>query len=212
MGQIPGSAPAAIVVGHSMGCNVAARFAAEHPDRAAVVLLDSGLPLRPDDIDFDDAEEDEPHGLLDRLEATFASVEEYAAYWRNHPALKGAWDEDIEAFLQCDFVEDEDGVRCVVKVKPVAMDIADLMFDGLSGNAVTQVRAPVRLMRAERGLFDDDPLIPLPELDEFLRDNPHVSVEMIPDVNHYTILMGGAYGPRRVAATLTELAVPNRPG
>jgi pimeloyl-ACP methyl ester carboxylesterase len=76
MGQIPGSAPAAIVVGHSMGCNVAARFAAEHPDRAAaVVLLDSGLPLRPDDIDFDDAEEDEPHGLLDRLEATFASVE-----------------------------------------------------------------------------------------------------------------------------------------
>jgi hypothetical protein len=61
-------------------------------------------------------------------------------------------------------------------------------------------------MRAERGLFDDDPTIPLPELEEFLRHHPHVSVEMVPDVNHYTILMGGGHGPRRVAATLAELA------
>src|SRR5262249_33648313 len=36
----------AVVVGHSMGCSVAARFAADHPERTtAVVLLDGGLPL-----------------------------------------------------------------------------------------------------------------------------------------------------------------------
>jgi pimeloyl-ACP methyl ester carboxylesterase len=203
----------AIVVGHSMGCNIAARFAADHPERvAAVVMLDSGLPPRSDDIDLDDGEEGEPPGLLDRLESTCDTVEEYVAYWRNHPALKSAWDEDVEAFLRCDFVEDEDGVRCVVNVKPVAIDIADLMFDGLTGKAVTRVRGPVRLLRAERGLRDDDPVIPLPKLDEFLRDNSHVSVEMIPDVNHYTILMGSGHGPRRVAATLAELAVERLPG
>jgi pimeloyl-ACP methyl ester carboxylesterase len=201
----------AIVVGHSMGCNIAARLAADHPERAAaVVLIDSGLPL-PDEIDLDGAGECEPQGLFDRLHMTFASVEEYAANWRSHPALKSAWDEDIEAFLRCDYVEDEDGVRCVVNATSVASDIADLAFDGQTGNAVTRVRTPVRLMRAERGLFDDDPLIPLSQLDEFLRRNPHVSVEMVPDVNHYTILMGGGHGPRRVATTLTELATGKLP-
>jgi pimeloyl-ACP methyl ester carboxylesterase len=193
-----------------MGCNVAARFAAEHPERtAAVVLLDSGLPPRLDDIDLDGEEEGEEHALFDRLATTFASVEEYEAYWRSHPGLKGAWDEDVEAFLRCDYVEVEDGVRCVVNAKTAVTDLADLMFDGLTGNAVARVRAPVRLMRAEHGLFGDDPLIPLAQLDEFLRDNPHVSVETLPDVNHYTILMGSGHGPRRVAATLAELATEN---
>jgi pimeloyl-ACP methyl ester carboxylesterase len=203
----------AVVVGHSMGSNIAARLAADHPERAAaVVLLDSGLPFRPDDIEFDTAQERELDGLLERFETTYASVEEYAAYWRNHPALKSAWDEDIEAFLHCDYVIVDDGVRCVVNVKSVASDIEDLMFDGVTSEAAARVRAPVRLMRAERGLFDDDPLIPLAELDEFLRHNPHASVEMIPDVNHYTILMGSGHGPRRVAATVTELATGTLPG
>jgi pimeloyl-ACP methyl ester carboxylesterase len=199
----------AIVVGHSMGCNIAARFAAEHPERAAaVVLLDGGLPVLSEDIldDDDDEEEGEPRGLLDRLESTFATVEGYLAYWRRHPALDEAWDEDIDAFVRCDFVEDEYGVRCVVSLTAVVTDIAELTFDGLTRSSVSRVRAPVRLMRAERGLFDDDPVIPLPELETFLRDHPHVSVEMVPDVNHYTIIMGGGHGPRRVAATVAELA------
>jgi pimeloyl-ACP methyl ester carboxylesterase len=203
----------AIVVGHSMGSNIAARFATDHPERtAAVVLVDSGLPFISEDAGPDDAEEGEPRGLLHRLESTFATVEEYVAYWHGHPALDGAWDEDVEAFVRCDYVEDEDGVRCVVKVNAVFADIGDLTFDRLTRTAVTRLRTPVRLMRAERGLFDDDPLIPLPELEEFLRDNPQVSVEMVPGVNHYTIVMGAGHGPRRVAATLAELALGVRPG
>jgi hypothetical protein len=35
----------------------------------------------------------------------------------------------------------------------------------------------------------------------------HIAVETVRDVNHYTMLMGGGHGPRRVAATLAELAV-----
>jgi pimeloyl-ACP methyl ester carboxylesterase len=202
----------AIVVGHSMGCNIAARLAMEHPERvASVVLLDSGLPLHPEDMDLD-GPEGELYGLLDRLMAAFDSVEEYERYWRAHPALKDVWDDDIEAFMRCDYVEDEDGVRCVVNVEPVVSDLEDLAFDGVTADALTQVRVPVRLMRAERGLLDDDPVIPLSQLEAFRRDNPHVSVEMVPDVNHYTILMGGGHGPRRVAAILAELATGNRPG
>jgi pimeloyl-ACP methyl ester carboxylesterase len=197
----------ALVVGHSMGSNIAARFAEHYPERVAgVVLLDSGLPILSEQGAPEDAEEDEPHGLLDRLERTFATVDDYVAYWRSHPALKGAWDEDIEAYVQSDYVEDKDGVHCVVAMAAVLTDLANLTFDGVTQTSVTRLRTPVRLMRAERGLFDDDPLIPMPELQEFLRHNPHVSVEMVPDVNHYTLLMGGGHGPRRVAATLAELA------
>ncbi len=203
----------AIVVGHSMGCYIASRFAADHPERAAaVVLLDGGLPLISENFISDDAEEAEPPGLFDRFDLTFATAEECVAYWRNHPALMSAWDEDIDAFVHCDFVEDEDGVRCVVEQKAVMADITDLLFDGLTRKAVTRLRAPVRLMRAERGMFDGDPLIPLQELNEFRRDYPHLSVETVPDVNHFTVLLGGGHGPRRVAATLAELALENPPG
>jgi pimeloyl-ACP methyl ester carboxylesterase len=198
----------AIVVGHSMGCNIATRFAAEHPERtAAVVLLDGGLPLLVENVVADTVDEGEPPGLFDRFDTTFSTVEEYLAYWRGHPALESAWDEDIDAFVHCDFVEHEHGVSCVVKVNAVMTDIADLMFDGVTWKSVMQVRAPVRLMRAERGMYDDDPLIPIPELEEFLRDHPHVTVEMVPDVNHFTMLIGGGDGPHRIAATVDQLAV-----
>lgn len=196
-----------VVAGHSMGCDVAARFAVDHPERtAAVVLLDGGLPLLSEPEVSAGNGENEPHGLLDRLESKFDTAEEYIEYWRGHPALAGAWDEDIDAYVRCDFVEDEGGVRCVAKLDAVLTDIANLAFDGVTRTAVTRVRPPVQLLRAERGLFGDDPVIPLPELHEFLQHNPHISVEYVPDVNHYTLLMGGGHGPRRVAATLAEVA------
>jgi pimeloyl-ACP methyl ester carboxylesterase len=203
----------AILVGHSMGCNIAARFAADHPERTtAVVLLDGGLPIAPDVDESVDEDAGEPPGIFDRFEAKYATVEEYLAYWRAHPALRGAWDEDVEAFVGRDFVIEENGVRCVAQQKAVLADVEDLMFDGLTWRAVTRLRVPVRLMRAERGLHDDEPVIPLPELAEFLQEHPHVSVEMVDDVNHFTIVLGGGHGPRRVAATLAELAAETLPG
>jgi lipase len=197
----------AVLVGHSMGCNVGARFAADHPDRtAAVVLLDGGLPLLGEaDVSVDEDAE-EPHGLFDRFDLTFETVEEYVGYWRNHPALKKVWDEDIETFCRRDYVVEEDSVRCVVKQKAALTDVQDLLFDGRTFKAVTRLHAPVRLMRAERGMYDDDPLIALHDLEEFLRDHPHVSVELVSDTNHFTLVIGGGHGPRRVAATLVELA------
>jgi lipase len=197
----------AVLVGHSMGCNIAARFAADHPERtAAVVLLDGGLPLLGEaDVSVDEDGE-EPHGLFDRFELTFETVDEYVGYWRNHPALKAVWDEDIETFCRRDYVVEEDRVRCVVNQKAPLTDVHDLLFDGRTFKAVTRLHAPVRLMRAERGMYDDDPLIALPDLEKFLREHPHVSVDLVPDVNHFTLVIGGGHGPRRVAATLVELA------
>jgi pimeloyl-ACP methyl ester carboxylesterase len=197
----------AVVVGHSLGCNIAARFATDHPERtAAVVLLDGGLPIMAGQ-EFGDVEDDdgEPHGIFDRFELRCATVDEYLGYWRQHPALERAWNDDIEAFVGCDFVVDETGVRCVANLDAVLTDVRDLMLDGRTWHAISHTRAPVRLLRAERGMYDDDPLLPLPELAESLRENPHISVEMVDDVNHFTMVLGDGHGPRRVAATLAEL-------
>jgi lipase len=202
----------AILAGHSMGCNIAARFAADHPERtAAVVLLDGGLPIVTDKVGDADEAEDEPPGIFDRFETKYATVEEYLAYWRSHPALAPAWDEDVDAFVARDYVVDQNGVRCVAQQKAVLTDVEDLMLDGVTWKAITRSRAPVRLMRAERGLYDDDPIIPVPALHEFLQENPQVSVDMVADVNHFTMVIGGGHGPRRVAATLAELAVADHP-
>ncbi|MDA0164381.1 alpha/beta hydrolase [Solirubrobacter ginsenosidimutans] len=199
----------AVVVGHSMGCNVAARLAAEHPERvAAVVLLDGGLPLLPDNMmSEDDEQEDESHEIFARFESTYATVDAYMGYWRQHPGLERAWDEDVEAFVRRDFKQDRDGVRCRAHLEAVRKDVADIMLDGRTWTAITRVSAPVRVLRAERGFYDDDPVIPLEPLDKFVRDHPHVSVEVVSDVNHFTLVIGGGHGPRRVAATLAAMAL-----
>jgi lipase len=200
----------AVVVGHSMGCSIASRFAADHPARAAaVVLLDGGLPLLPENIMSDEDTDGEAHGILDRFEARFATVDDYMAFWREHAGVRDAWDEDIEAFARRDFVVAPDGVRCAARLESVRTDVTDLMTDGVTWRSVERVRAPVRVMRAERGMYDDDPLIPRAELAEYLPEHPHVSAELVSGVNHFTLVLGEGHGPRRVAATLAGLA-PSR--
>ena len=203
----------AILAGWSMGCSFASRFALEHPDRiAAIVLFDGGLPMVTErELPDPDPDEDEPPSLFDRFELNCATVEEYLEYWRSHPALANFWDADIEAFVNSDYIQDEKGVHCVANLDALLTDVQDLIFDGRTWDSVSDAGVPIRLMRAERGMFDDDPLMPQPELEEFLRENPHVSVETVPGVNHFTIILGGGDAPRQVAATLAELAAETSP-
>jgi lipase len=195
-------APSAILMGHSMGAYIVARLAAENPERAAgVVMLDAGLPFpRPDD----------PGEMLDsavanaimRLGITFASADQYVEGWRAHPAFAHAWDDDIEAYARYDLVEDGRLARCVASAEAVRADSKDIVLDDVTRTAFDQVRAPVHLLRAERGLFDDDPLIPADDLHAFAAAHPSVRVEEVADVNHYTLIMGNSPGPSRVAAAI----------
>jgi pimeloyl-ACP methyl ester carboxylesterase len=195
-------AQSAVLVGHSMGAYVVARLAAEHPERAAaVVLLDAGLPFpRPDD----------PTEMLDsavgnsvmRLAITFPSAEQYVQGWRAHPAFAHAWDEDIAAYARYDLVEDDHVARCAASAAAVRTDSTEMVLDDANRTALDRVRAPVQVLRAERGLFDDDPLIPADTLQAFAAAHPSVRVEDVADVNHYTLVMGHSPGPHRVVAAI----------
>ena len=79
-----------------------------------------------------------------------------------------------------------------------------MVLDDANRTALDRVHVPVRLLRAERGLFDDEPLIPEDALRAFAASHPSVRVEAVPDVNHYTLLLGDSPGPARTAAAIRQ--------
>jgi lipase len=197
-------APPAVLVGHSMGAYVVERLAADYPERAAaLVLLDAGLPFpRPDDAGMmlDSA----VANAVMRLTITFPSADQYVEGWRAHPAFAHAWDDDLEAYARYDLVDDGRVARCSASAAAVRTDSRDMVLDDATRTAADRVRAPMRLLRAERGLFDDDPLIPVDALRAFAAKRPSVRIEPVADVNHYTLVMGGGPGPRKVVAAIEE--------
>lgn len=196
-------APPAVLVGHSMGAYVLARLAAEYPERVArLVLLDAGLPL-PRPADAESMLQSVLANSVMRLSITFASVEHYVEGWRAHPAFAHNWNEDVEAYARYDVVADGNVARCGASAQAVLADSREMVLDDATRTALERVRAPVHLLRAERGLFDDDhPLIAAAPLRAFAASHPAVRVEAVADVNHYTLVMGDGPGPDRVVAAV----------
>jgi lipase len=196
----------AVFAGHSMGAYVAVRAAAEHPDRVtALVLLDGGVPLPPPDDEDPEAVLAKLVGpAIARLHATYATREDYIAQWRAHPALAGAWNDDLELYAGYDLAGEAGAMRCVVSEAAVRADSADLLHDDAGGAALARVRAPVYLVRAARGFRDepDSPFIPLEALEAFAAAHPAAHVATVEGVNHYTLTLGEGPGPATVAGAI----------
>ena len=127
---------------------------------------------------------------LDRLRLTFESVGAYLDYWRRHPAFAADWNAWIEDAFAYDLEGDppslhsgvrEAAVLADAQTQLVADDVARAL-DDLRHPAVL-LRAPAGLMGAPPGLYTDDWLAP------WLRRLPTLRDVLIPDVNHYTILL-----------------------
>ena len=195
--------PQAVLVGHSMGAFVVARLAAERPERAgAVVLVDGGLSLPSrTDVDPDQTLDALLGPAIARLRMTFASAQEYMAFWQAHPAFAGRWTEDVEAYVRADLAGEPGALRSVVSEAAVRADGTEILRDEATLSALGRVRAPLRLLRAPRGLLDDEnPLISRAMLDAFAAAHPGAVVEEVPGVNHYTITLGA--GAATVAAAI----------
>jgi len=196
----------AVLVGHSMGAYAIARFAADHPERAAaVVLVDGGMPYADaPDGDPDAVVEQVAAPLTERLHKTFASVDEYADYWAVHPAFRYAWDDDVEAYARYDVDGELGSMRSVVSEPGVRIDLREFLFDEATRMALDRVRAPIHVVRAARGLFDepDKPLIAADFLSDFAAKRLDASVECVPKANHYTIVLGTGDGPLVVAGAI----------
>jgi lipase len=197
-------APSAVMMGHSSGAYVVQRLAGEHPERAAaVLLLDSGLPFSGDGVS------DDILGLP--LAMTFPSKDWAVQVWRSHPAMAEDWDQDFEAYVRYNLAERGGSVGLGASAEAVRTDLCEMADDDANRAALERVRAPVHLLRAERGVFDDDPVIPDETLREFAAAYPSVRIEEVPGTNHYTIVLGPGPGAYRVAAAIERLCGARSP-
>jgi len=197
----------ALLVGHSMGGFVSVVMAHRHPDRVAgVVLVDGGLPL-----DLGAAAELPVDQLItavigpaaERLRMTFASKDAYFDYWRQHPALTGAWGPYVEEYLEHDLVGEPPELRPSCLIEALHGDTeSQLQRDDVS-HALDGLRHSTVLLRAPRGIFDADPLYSRDWAEQWEAKLPSLRLHDLDDVNHYTVLLAQR-GAAQVAAVVRE--------
>lgn len=181
----------AAVAGHSMGAFVAVRFAERFRDRTErLVLIDGGLPIPwPEGIPADQVPAVVLGPALERLRRTFASPEEYEAFWRQHPAIGPWWNDTFAGYVAYDLVGDAPLLRSSVSEEAVSVNALELYGDGGYTEALEALRLPIDVIRAPRGLLDGPPLYPPAVVDEWRARLPRMRIHETDDLNHYTILM-----------------------
>ncbi|GAA4635582.1 hypothetical protein GCM10023196_081670 [Actinoallomurus vinaceus] len=185
-----GAGPGSVLTGHSMGAYVAALLAARR-DFARVVLVDGGLPLPvPPGVDPDTVLEASLGPAIARLSRTFPSVRAYLDFFHEHPALRQAWNSDIEDYVRYDATGPEGAVRARAREEAVRVDGRWLLTEAARiGEALGRIDSPLSLIRAPRGLLDQPTgMLPDELAAQWTARLPGLADEVIEDCNHYTIL------------------------
>lgn len=193
------------LTGHSMGAYVALMAAAGRPDLFdRVLLVDGGLPLPvPADFDPDAVLEATLGPAIARLAMTFPDVDAYVDFFRAHPSFGPYWNADLEAYVRADVTGPAGAVRARAREEAVRTDGRDLLTatDPLARD-LHRLDVPTLLLYAPRNLMDAEPgLQPADVVAHWADEAPALRTELIPDVNHYTVLLGA--GAEHVAARLT---------
>ena len=184
-----------MVVGGSMGGYVAVLLAATAPPVSSVGLCDGGArsPSRKGST-VDEMLKATLGPSLERLDMTFADIDEYIAFWKQHPAFTDGWNDTLERSSATTCVRrTADGIRSKVNKEAIVAD---------GPRPARQHRRP-RLHRghhvpglaAARSARTARPAAPLiPErvpLSAWRGDRlPQLDDEMLDDLNHWTLFMG----------------------
>ena len=133
---------------------------------------------------------------------TFPDRGAYRDFWRRHPAfaLPGAWTDDVADYVDYDLAGEEPELRSRVAEAAVRADGRDLLDAGAVARALAGVTAPAVLLRAPRGLLNEErPFLPDEAVTAARAAAPGLAAEVVPDTNHYLIVLG-----EREAATVAE--------
>lgn len=203
----PGATGELVLAGHSMGAYVALLAASARPDLfRRLVLVDGGIPLPlPAGTDPDTVLAATLGPALERLGRTYAGVDDYLELFRQHPALGPHWSDAVSAYVRYDALETSDGVRSRAVEDAVRRDGRDLLMLGDQiDTALRGLRMPAHLLCAPSGMFGEPPgLLPSTAVRAYDEQLDGLTVEWVPDVNHYTILFDPV-AAARVAAVISS--------
>lgn len=193
----------AVVTGYSMGGWVVALFGTRSPDRIErLLLVDGGLPIpRDEDTDPEEMIQALVGPSLRRLGTEFVSEESFYETWKTHPAFESYWDDSMRAGLGHELVADGD--HFVVRSNPEAIRVGarEIIVGGQANSAATQLAVPSHLIVVERGTMDQPGgMIPLDVAEQTAGSNPNLTMEYLPGLNHYTLLLGS--GATAVASAI----------
>jgi pimeloyl-ACP methyl ester carboxylesterase len=204
--------PRAILVGHSMGGFVAVVTAHLYPDRfSEVLLIDGGFPLSiPAGVSKEDLLEATLGPAARRLSMTFPDRAAYLEFWKQHPAFAAEWNQSVVDYANYDLTGTEPELRPSASMEAVKQDSMDLYGGEFVLTAIAELRQPVTLMTAPRGMLNETPGLYSPsEVERWKAELPDVTIRAVPDVNHYTIVMG-AEGASAVAREVRRRDVRQR--
>lgn len=195
----------AAVVGYSMGAWAAAIFGQRHVDRTKrLVLVDGGLPIPSDpEADAEEIISAVVGPSLARLEMEFESEEDFFDYWKSHPALENHWDETMRGLLSYELSPDQGAFRVRANPEAIRVGARQITVDVDTRAAAEGVGVDTHLMVVEKGTADEDGgMIPLDSARALADANPHVTMEYLPGLNHYTLVLGS--GAPAVASAITS--------
>jgi lipase len=197
-----------VLVGHSMGGFVAAALVRRFPDLvSSLVLIDGGLPFPPPrGIDADQAIKETLGPALQRLQRTFPSRDAYRQFWQAHPALRESWSDAVADYVDYDLVGNPPELRSSVSSQAVLQDARDQFQDPDAADPLGGFSGPARFLVVSRGLLDQPPgLYPEEERVRWRNRLPSLTIEEVPQLNHYTIMLHPS-GAARVAASVSTLS------
>jgi lipase len=194
----------AVVAGYSMGAWIGAILDRRHPERVdRLVLIDGGLPLSDEPTaDADEVIAAVVGPALARLGRVFADEEEFFDYWRAHPALERHWEEAMRPALDFELTAADGGFVVGINPEAVRESAREITVDPTTNRAGAGVTASTHLIIVERGTADQlGGMIPKEAAETVAAATPHMSLEYLHGLNHYTLVLGA--GAATVAAAIT---------
>ncbi len=175
-----------VLMGHSLGAFIALAFAARYPDKAEkLVLVDGGGTLS--QAQWDQVTQ-AIKPSLERLGQVFPSFEAYVRHLKQTPYLQ-PWSMAIETYFRYEIELAAGGVRSKINPAHIAEEAQNMRRESPS-EYYPQVRCPVLILRATRGILSQNDLV-LPEsaAAAMLAALPKAACVSVEGSNHFSLLI-----------------------